>query len=119
MNRQRSIPKATVDDQANDNSMHEMEFGKPNTFPDQSAAPGAERKMIALNALRILFPGYDSTLSDVFLICIIIICIDLVNMKRCQQGPQFVQVFVFSRTKAIGQRNAGTMIHCPPQPILL
>ena len=86
--------------------MHEMELGKPNTFPDQSAAPGAERKMIALNALRIAFPGYDSTLRDVFLICVMIICIDFVNMKRCQQGLQFVQVFVFSRTKAIGQETA-------------
>ena len=66
--------------------MHEMELGKPNTLPDQSAAPGAERKMIALNTLCIAFPGYDSTLREVFLICVIIICIDLVNMKRCQLG---------------------------------
>ena len=99
--------------------MHEMELGKPNTLPDQSAAPGAERKMITFNALRIPFPGYDSTLRNVFLICIIVIRIDPVNMKRCQQGSQLVQVFVLSRTKAIGQRNTGTMIHCPPQPILL
>ena len=99
--------------------MHEMEFGKPNPLPDQSAAPSAERKMITLNALCIPFPGYDSTLCDVFLICVIVIRIDPINMKRCQQDSQFVQVFVFSRTKAIGQRNAGMMIYCPPQPILL
>ena len=99
--------------------MHKMELGKPNTLPDQSAAPSAERKMIAFNALRIPFPGYDSTLSDVLLICVIVIRINLINMKRCQQGSQLVQVFVFSRTKAIGQRNAGTVIYGPPQPILL
>ena len=75
--------------------------------------------MIALNALCIPFPGYDSTLCNVFLICVIVIRIDPINMKRCQQDSQFVQVLVFSRTKAIGQRNAGTMIHRPPQPILL
>ena len=53
-----------------------MELGKPNTLPDQSAAPGTERKMIALNALCIPFPGYDSTLCDVFLICVIVIRIN-------------------------------------------
>ena len=99
--------------------MHEMELGKSNALPDQSAAPGAQRKMVAFNALCIPFPGYDRTLRDVFLICVIVIRIDAINMKRCQQGSQLVQVFMLSRTKAIGQRNASTMIHCPPQPILL
>ena len=96
-----------------------MEFRKSNPLPDQSAAPGTKRKMFALNALCILFSSYDRTLCDVLVICVIVIRIDPTNMKGCQQGSQFVQVFVFSRTKAIGQRNAGTMIHRPPQPILL
>ena len=99
--------------------MHEMELGKSNTLPNQPAAPGTEGKMITLNALCIPFPSYNRTLCDMLLICVIVIRIDPINMKRCQQGSQFVQVFVFSRTKAIGQRNAGTMIHRPPQPILL
>ena len=82
--------------------MHEMELGKANPLPDQPAAPGAQRKMIALNTLRIPFASYDRTFRDVFLICVIVIRIDLMNIKRSQQDSQFVQMFVFSRTKAIG-----------------
>ena len=99
--------------------MHKMELGKANTFPDQPATPCAQRKMIALNTLRIPFARYKGTFRDVFLICVIAVRINFVNMKWSQQGEQFVQVFVFSRTKAIGQWNAGAVIHCPPQPILL
>ena len=119
MNWQRSTPKAAVDDKAKNNPMHEMEFRKANAFSNQSAAPGTKGKVIALNVLCISFPGYDSTLSYVFLICIIAVCINRVNMKGCEQGPQFIQVPVFTRTKTIGQRIASTMIYCPPQPILL
>ena len=119
MNGKRSVPKATVNDQANDNSMHEMGFRKANSFSDQSAAPGTEKKMVAFNTLSIPFPGYNATLSYVPLICVIVIGIDRINMKGCQQGPQFVQVFMLTRTKTVGQWFAGTMVYCPPQPILL
>ena len=119
MKGKRSVPKATVDDQANDNSMHEMGFGKTNPLSDQSAAPGTQRKMIALNALCIPFPGNDGTPSYALLICVIAISIDCINMKRCQQGSQLVQVFMFTRTKTVSQRFTGTMVYCPPQPILL
>ena len=99
--------------------MHEMGFRKANPLSDQSAAPGTERKMIALNTLSIPFPGYNGTLGYVLLICVIGIGIDRINMKRCQQGSQLVQVFMFARTKTVGQWFAGTMVYCPPQPILL
>ena len=46
--------------------------------------------MITLNALCIPFPGYNGTLSYVLLICVIVIGIDRINMKRCQQGSQLV-----------------------------
>ena len=119
MNGKWPVPKATVDDQTNDNSMHEMGFRKANPPSDQPAAPGTERKMIAFNTLSILFPGYDGTLRYVFLICVVVISINRINMKRCQQGSQLVQVFMFTRTKTVGQWFAGTMVYCPPQPILL
>ena len=90
MSWQRSTPKAAVDNKANDNSMQEKEFGKTNPFSDQSAAPGAKRKMIALNALCVTFSGYDSTLGDMLLICVIGICINCVDMKRRKQNSQFV-----------------------------
>ena len=66
--------------------MHAIGLRKAKALPDQSAAPSAQRKMIALNALRISFPSYDSTLGDVLLICVIVIGIDRINMKGCQQG---------------------------------
>ena len=47
--------------------MHKMELGKADTFPDQSAAPSTEGKVVALNTLRIPFSGYDSTLGYVLL----------------------------------------------------
>ena len=75
--------------------------------------------MIAFNALCIPFPGYNGTLGYVLLICVIVIGIDRINMERCQQSAQFVQVLVFTGTKTIGQRLTSTMIDCPPQPILL
>ena len=75
--------------------------------------------MIALNALCILFPSYDGTLGYMLLICVIVIGIDRINMKGRQQGSQFIQVFMFARTKTVGQRCAGTVVYCPPQPILL
>ena len=99
--------------------MHDMGFRKANPLSDQSAAPGTERKMITLNVLCIPFPGYDGTLSYVLLICVIVIGIDRINMKRCQQDSQLVQVFMFARTKTVGQWFAGTMVDCPPQTILL
>ena len=99
--------------------MHEMEFRKADTLPDQSAAPGTKGEVLAFNALCIAFSGYNSTFRYVLLICAIAICIDHINMEGCQQGSQFVQVFVLTRTKTIGQRNAGAMVDCPPQPILL
>ena len=99
--------------------MHEIELGKADTFPDQSGAPGTEGKMITLNALCIPFPSYNGTLSYMLLICVIVIGIDRINMKRRQQGSQLVQVFMFARTKTVGQWFASTMVYCPPQPILL
>ena len=99
--------------------MHKMELGKADTFPDQSAAPSTEGKVVALNTLRIPFSGYDSTLGYVLFICVCIIGIDRINTKRRQQGSQLVQVFMFARTKTVGQWFAGTMVYCPPQPILL
>ena len=75
--------------------------------------------MSALNALCIPFPGYDGTLGYIPLICVTVIGIDRINMKRRQQGSQLVQVFMFARTKTVGQWFAGTMVYCPPQPILL
>ena len=119
MNRQRSTPKTTVDNQANDNLMHEMGFGKTNPFSDQSAAPRTQRKMIAFNVLCILFTSYDSTLGYVLLICVIVIGIDRINMKGRQQSSQFVQVFMLARAKTVGQWFAGAVVYCPPQPILL
>ena len=119
MNGKWPVPKATVDDQTNDNSMHEMGFRKANPLSDQPAAPGTERKMIAFNTLSILFPGYDGTFRYVFLICVIVISINRINMKRCQQGSQLVQVFMFTRTKTVSQWFTGMMVYCPPQPILL
>ena len=113
------MPKAIIDDQTNDNSMHEMGFRKANSLSDQSATPGTERKMITLNALCIPFPGYDGTLGYVLLICVIVISIDSINMKWCQQGSQLVQVFMLACTKTVGKRFASTMVYCPPQPILL
>ena len=119
MKRKGSAPKAAVDDKANHTSMHEMELGKADTLPDQSTAPGTKGEVLAFNALCIAFSGYNSTFRYVLLICVIAICIDRINMEGSQQGSQFVQVFVFTGTKTIGQRNAGTMVNCPPQPILL
>ena len=91
-----------------------MEFGKPDSFPDQPAAPSTKGKVIALNTLCIPLTGYNSTFSYVFLICVISICIDRINMEGCQQSSQFVQIFVFTSTKTVCQRNAGTMIDGPP-----
>ena len=119
MSRQSPTPKAAVDDKANHNPMHAMEFGKANTFPDQSATPGTKGKMFTLYALRIVFPGYDSTLRDVLLICVIAIGINRINMEGRQQGTQYIQMLVFTRTKTIGQRHTSTMLYCPPEPILL
>ena len=82
--------------------MHEMEFGKSNSLSDQSAAPCTKRKMVAFNVFRILFSGFDGTLSDMFLICVIAIGINRVDMERSQQSSQLVQIFVFTRTKTIG-----------------
>ena len=75
--------------------------------------------MIAFNTLSIPFPSYDGTLGYVLLIGVIAIGIDRINMKGRQQSSQLVQVFMFARTKTVGQWFAGTMIYCPPQPILL
>ena len=62
--------------------MHEMEFRKANALPDQPATPGTKGKMVALNALCIAFSGYDSTFGNMFLICVISICIDRINVER-------------------------------------
>ena len=94
--------------------MHEMELGKTDSSPDQSAAPGTKRKMIALNALCILLSGYDSTFTNTFLIRTIAVRIDRVDMERCQQRSQFVQIFVLTRTKTICQRHTSVMINGPP-----
>ena len=75
--------------------------------------------MITLDALCILFPSYDGTLGYVLLICVIAIGIDRINMEGLQQGSQLVQVFMFPRTKTVGQWLASTMVYRPPQPILL
>ena len=38
----RTAPKATVNDKAKNNSVHKMEFRKPDAFPDQPAAPSTK-----------------------------------------------------------------------------
>ena len=88
-----------------------MGFRKANSLPDQSAAPSAQRKMIALNALCILFPSYNGTLGYMLLICVIAIGIDRNNMKGFQQGSQLVQVFMFTRTKTVSQWFTGMMVY--------
>ena len=101
VNWQRPTPKAAMNDKPKNDSMHEMEFRKANPFSDQSAAPGTKGKMVAFNSLSISFSGNDSTLGYLFLISVIAIGIDRVNMERRQQRSQFVQVFVFMCTKAM------------------
>ena len=67
--------------------MHEMEFGKADSFSDQSTAPSTKGKMVALNALGIPFSSYDGTVGYVFFICVIGICVNRFNMERRQQCP--------------------------------
>ena len=59
MKRQGSAPKAAVNDESENNSRHKKTFRETDAFPDQSAAPGTKRKMLALNGDRIKFPVFS------------------------------------------------------------
>ncbi len=99
--------------------MHKMAFGKTDTFPNQSAAPGTKRKMPALNALGVSLPSYNRAFMNMVFIGVITVRIDGFYVEWGKQHQQFVQILVFPRAKAICQRNTSMMINGPPQPVLL
>lgn len=99
--------------------MHGVRFRKADSFPDQSATPGTKRQVFAFNALRISFSSYNATFMNMRLICIIIICINRLDVEGCQQCAQLIQIPVLSCPETIGQRDTGAMVNRPPKPILL
>ena len=58
-----------------------MELRKTDTFPNQSAAPGTKRKMLAFNALRVFLPSDNGAFMNMLFIGIITVRIDYFNVK--------------------------------------
>ena len=108
-----------VNDQANDQVMHDDTLGKRDGSAVEPLNSGTQSKIFPLNALRVRLANEVNVFRQVSLVSSPVVSKENSGAERCEQPLQLPENIVSPSAESVCENNTGFVVYCQPQPTLI